>query len=359
MSYLSGKASRLKPYVAGIQPGEGGWIKLNTNENPYPPSPKVISALNSADATRLRLYPDGDSKALCKAIAERHGIDEGCVFCGNGSDEVIALAFQAFFSGKANVMAPSVSYAFYPVWGEMFDVGINRVPLTEGFQIDPGSFKGANGVVIANPNAPTGIALSLEEVESIAKNNPASVVIVDEAYLDFSKEAESASAIKLIGEYDNILVVRTFSKSHSLAGMRIGYAAGDSGLIGGMFRMKNAFNSYPLDALAQVAATAAIKDVDYWNETRSKIISVRNKTTEGLREAGLQVLESQANFLFVGFENASELYEYLLSKKVLVRYWNNPELGKFFRVSIGTDEEMEAFLRCVNQFLKEKQTKQQ
>ena len=354
MNFLSTKASLLTPYVAGIQPQEGGWIKLNTNENPYPPSPAVSEALKNADITRMKLYPDGNSMELCRAIARNFNVDEECVFCGNGSDEVIALAYQAFFSGKDNVAAPSISYAFYPVWGNMFDVSMSMIPLRDDYCIDADDYKNANGVIIANPNAPTGIVLNLQEIETIAQNNPNGVVIIDEAYLDF---AEVKSAIGLINKFDNLLVIRTFSKSHSLAGMRIGYAIGNTELIGGLFRMKNAFNSYPLDMLAQIAAAAAIKDVEYWNETRRKIISIREKTAKSLRSAGLFVPSSQANFLFVGLKNAAELYEYLLSEKILVRHWNNPELSEFIRVSIGLDEEMEAFVKCVKQFLKEKPMK--
>ena len=357
--YLSDKAKRLTPYVAGIQPGEGGWIKLNTNENPYPPSPSVISALKNAlkntDAAKIKLYPDGNCKALCTAIANRFNVSRDNVFCGNGSDEVIALAFQAFFSEKKNVAAPAVSYAFYPVWGDMFDVGMEMIPLREDYTINAEDYKNTNGVILANPNAPIGNALSLDEIEKVAYNNSDGVVIIDEAYIDF---AEVESAVSLIGKYNNLLVVRTFSKSHSLAGMRVGYAIGDKPLIDGMFRMKNAFNSYPLDTLAQIGAIAAIEDISYWDKTRNEVIAVREKTAVSLRQAGLYVSNSQANFLFFGVDGANDLYEFLLQEKILVRHWNNPILKDFIRVTVGLTEDMEVFVECVKRFLKEKPMKQ-
>ena len=349
--YLSEKAKRLTPYVAGLQPKETGWIKLNTNENPYPPSPEVAKALHCAiggeDIAGLRLYPDGSGGVLREAVAQNFGVACENVFCGNSSDEVLALAYQAFFSGKENILAPDVSYAFYPVWSRMYDVGVKITPICDDFTIDPDDYKHGNGVVIANPNAPTGIALGVAEIEKIARNNPDGVVVIDEAYIDF---ANVESAVSLSPKYENLLVVRTFSKSHSLAGLRVGYAIGNPTLIGGLNRVKDAFNSYPLDSLAQIGAAAAISDRDYWDKTRKRIIATREKTAERLCELGYRTLDSQANFLFVEAKDAKKLYEHLFNSKILVRYWDKPRISGFLRVTIGTDSEMEAFIGCVKRF---------
>ncbi|MCL1854393.1 MAG: histidinol-phosphate transaminase [Clostridia bacterium] len=356
MNYLCDKARRLTPYTAGAQPVEAGWIKLNTNENPYPVSPKAAEALRNLPAERLRLYPDGTSGELRQAIAACLGVGAENVFCGNGSDEVLALAFQAFFGAKNKVVMPDISYGFYPVWSEMYDVNAEIAPVGPDFTINSSDYKGANGVVIANPNAPTGIALSLAEVEEIVRSNPAGVVVVDEAYIDFSGVK---SAVSLIGKYDNLLVVRTFSKSYSLAGLRVGFAVGNRTLTECLERVKNAFNSYPLDLFAQTGAAAAMHDREYWEEGRCRVIATREKTRRRLLEAGWNVLPSHTNFLFLEAGNAKGFYEYLLNSKILVRYWDRPRIDRFVRVSIGTDDEMEAFIQCARRFWKEKPTKRQ
>ena len=354
MNYVSDKASRLTPYKAGMQPEEAGWIKLNTNENPYPVSPKAAEALKHLSVERLRLYPDGTSGELRQAIAGRLGVGAVNVFCGNGSDEVLALAFQAFFCGKDRVVMPDISYGFYPVWSQLYDVKAETAPLNLDFSINISDYKGAGGVVIANPNAPTGIALAFADVEEIVRNNPGGVVMMDEAYIDFSSVE---SAVSLIRKYENLLVVRTFSKSYSLAGLRVGFAVGDLALIAGLERVKNAFNSYPLDLFAQVGATAAIRDIEYWNETRSRVIATRDQTRERLRELGYHVLPSQTNFLWMELETAKGFYEYLWNNKILVRYWDHPRINRFVRVSVGTDVEMEAFIQCARRFWREKPMK--
>ncbi|MCL2616077.1 MAG: aminotransferase class I/II-fold pyridoxal phosphate-dependent enzyme [Defluviitaleaceae bacterium] len=346
MDYLSEKVRRLTPYVAGIQPREAGWIKLNTNENPYPPSPKVMKALQGMDIARLRLYPDTLGGALRGVIAQSFGIEEENVFCGNGSDEVLALAFQAFFSGKECVLMPDVSYGFYPVWAEMYDVGVKAVPLGNDFTICHGDYKGGSGVVLANPNAPTSLALDLLAIEKILLNNPNGVVLIDEAYSDF---ANVGSAVPLCAKYSNLLVVRTFSKSHSLAGLRVGYAIGGRELIEGLRRVKDAFNSYPLDLFAQTGAAAAILDKEYWEQTKNRIISTRDKTALALRQMGYRILDSQTNFLFMEVSDANGLYQYLLDSRILARYWDKPRINGFLRVTIGTEAEMEAFIQCVSQ----------
>ncbi|MCL2009541.1 MAG: histidinol-phosphate transaminase [Synergistaceae bacterium] len=352
MNYLSERARELSPYVAGIQPREEGWIKLNTNENPYPPSPEVAEAIKNFDAAKLRLYPDGDCHELREAVAENLGTGAENVFAGNGSDEVLGLAFQAFFSDKKNVLMPDISYGFYPVWSAMYGVEAKTVPLSGDYTIDAGGYKGANGVIIANPNAPTGVAIGLDEIEEIVKNNPNGVVVIDEAYIDFAGGEKTESAVALSDKYDNLLVTRTFSKSYSLAGLRVGFAVGSKELIDGLQRVKNAFNSYPLGMLEQTAAKAAVRDADYWDETRRRIIGTRGRTTAKLRALGYNVLDSQANFLFMEAPDAKGLYEYLYENKILVRYWDKPGISGFLRVTVGTEAEMEAFLQCI-----EKQTK--
>ena len=332
-----------EPYVSGEQPGPGV-VKLNTNENPYPPSPKVSEALGTAEVPKMRLYPDGDSAGLREAIAEILGVGTENVFAGNGSDEVLALAYQAFFSGKDNILTPDISYGFYPVWGDIYSVDSKILPLKDDFTIDVSAYRDSNGVIIANPNAPTGIALSLPDVEEIVRSNPNGVVIIDEAYIDF---AGIESAIKLIGKYDNLLVVRTFSKSYSLAGLRVGFAVGEKSLISALRMMKDAFNSYPLGYLAQTVGKVAILDVEHWECTRKKIMATRDETAARLREMGFCVLDSQSNFLFVETEDAKEMYDYLYANNILVRYWDRPRINRFLRVTIGTDAEMEAFLECI------------
>jgi len=358
--FLSQKAKGLTPYVAGLQPREAGWVKLNTNESPYPPSPKVQEALANVGIERLRLYPDGDSTALREAIAADLGVSAENVFCGNGSDEVLALAFQAFYSGKENVLTPDISYGFYPVWGNMFDVGLKRLPLREDFSLDTDSYKGANGAIIANPNAPTGLALGLLSVEKILNQNPKGVVLVDEAYIDF---ADVESAVSLLAQdsaakgYENLLVVRTFSKSHALAGMRVGYAIGHPQLIDALRRVRDAFNSYPLDMLAQAAAAAAIQDRPYLEQTVKDTIKTRDATATSLKAMGYHVLPSQTNFILIKTPDAKALYDHLLNHKILARYWGTPRLRNYLRVSIGTNLDMEAFTQCVQEYTSARQTK--
>jgi histidinol-phosphate aminotransferase len=352
-NFLSEKAKNLTPYVAGLQPQESGWVKLNTNENPYPPSPRVFEVFQDGGAEKiekLRLYPDTESTVLKKAISAALKINEEKIFCGNSSDEVLALAFQAFFSGKENVLSPEISYGFYPVWGEMYDVGMKFIPLRENFSINADDYKNSNGVIFANPNAPTSLALSIDDIEKILRENANGVVIIDETYIDFVTFENVKSAVSLVDSYENLLITRTFSKSHSLAGLRVGYAIGSAALIDGLRRVRDAFNSYPLDFLAQTCAAAAISDTQYTKEISARIITTREKTVKSLREMDYRVLHSQANFIFMETLNAEKLYKFLLENKILVRHWNNPRIKNFLRVSIGTDTEMEAFLKCVKEF---------
>jgi len=350
-NYLSEKAKSLKPYTAGIQPKEDGWIKLNTNENPYPPSPKVFDAIKNADISRLRLYPDSDSNELREAIARNAGVSADNIFIGNGSDEVLALAYQAFFMVKNNILTPNISYGFYPVWCDFYDVKAKYLPLNEDLTINLSDYVSGNGVIIANPNAPTGIALTFEEIEKLVINNPNGVVLIDEAYIDFSNVK---SAIELTPKYDNLLVVRTFSKSHSLAGLRVGYAVGNRDLIETLHQAKDSFNSYPLDILAQIGAKAAIEDVEYFDEIRNRIMRIREKSAAKLRELGYNTTASQTNFLFMEAENAKDMYEFLRENKILVRYWDKPTLSKYLRITVGTENEMEVLLKCIEKQMKRK-----
>jgi histidinol-phosphate aminotransferase len=342
---ISQRVKKLKPYVAGIQPKGNGWIKLNTNENPYPPSPLVRDAIKNFDFAKLRLYPDGNSGALRKAISQKFNLDAACCFVGNGSDEVLAIAFQAFFSQKTNILTPDVSYSFYGVWAQMYDVDLRQICLRQDFAIDISKYRNGNGVIVANPNAPTSIAITKLEVEEIVKNNPKGVVIIDEAYVDFGAQ----TAICLTKKYSNLLVVRTFSKSYSCAGLRVGFAVGNSNLINAMNAVKNSFNSYPLGILAQIGAKAALQDEEYFCKNLKSIIATRDKTAKALRELKINVLNSKTNFLFIEFENAKEVYEKLLKSKILARYWDDPRINKFLRVTIGNEKEMEAFIQCVKQ----------
>jgi len=307
----------------------------------------MTEALRSADLTKLRLYPDGDSGFLKMAIAAAVNVDDKNIFCANSSDEVLALAFQAFFYEKKNIISPDISYGYYPVYGEMYDAGMVFAPLREDFSVDIADYKNSNGVVIANPNAPTSLALGLSDIEKIIQRNTDGVVLIDEAYIDF---AQVESAISLINKYENLLVVRTYSKSHSLAGLRVGYAIGNEKLINGLRRVRDAFNSYPLDMLAQICAAAAISDTEYLKETTAQVVATREKTIASLKNLSYNVLPSQANFVFMEASDADALYNHLLENKILVRYWNKPRINKFLRVSIGTEEDMEVFIKCVSMF---------
>ena len=342
--FWSPLVSRLHPYVPGEQPRDQQYIKLNTNENPYPPSPAVIAAINEAVGASLRLYPDPEARELCEVIASSVGVGTRNVFVGNGSDEVLALAFMAFFSGhQGQVNFPDITYSFYPVYCDLFDLTANTIALEYDFSIDLSRYNGLpGGVIFPNPNAPTGRETPLSQIEALLRDNPDTLVIVDEAYIDFGGE----SAIALVGRYPNLLVIQTFSKSRSLAGMRVGFAIGDSGLIEALNRVKDSFNSYPLDRLAQTAAVAAIKDGIYFNNIRRKIIETRSQTVDGLTELGFQVVPSQANFVFAMHPEyaAADLYRELRQAGVLVRYFNKPRIDQYLRITIGTDEEMQTML---------------
>ncbi len=330
------------PYVPGEQPKDKQYIKLNTNENPYPPSESVRTAARRAADEDLRLYPDPNGDRLRQAAAELYGLAPEQVFLGNGSDEVLAFCFAAFTDADTPAVFPDITYSFYPVYAEFFGAKTRVPQLNADFAMPLEELCRNDGCVfLANPNAPTGIALSRREVEGLLRANPDRVVVVDEAYVDFGAE----SAVPLIGQYENLLVVQTLSKSRSLAGLRVGFAFGNPSLIAALNAVKDSFNSYTLDRIAQATALAAIEDVQSFRENCAKIIATRERTTQQLRQLGLRVLPSSANFVFAGHPRAKELFSQLKARGVLVRYFEKPRIDSFLRISIGTDEQMDVLLR--------------
>lgn len=349
--YWSGRIQTLVPYTPGEQPRDRVFIKLNTNENPYSPSPKVLSAVRAGTDDRLRLYPDPEAIDLRRAIADFYRVEPEQVFCANGSDEVLGLCFYAFFTPGKTVVFPDITYSFYPVYTELFHLDYEQIPLNEDFTLPVERFLGGNGgVVICNPNAPTGKTLPLETIRRILDANPDVVVMVDEAYADFGAQ----SAVPLLGQYPNLITIHTMSKSRSLAGMRLGYALGSPDLIAAVNCVKNSFNSYPIDRLALAAGTAAIQDVDYFEQTRSKVMATRARTTESLRKLGFLVHDSSANFIFISHPEkpAASLQQNLRDRGILVRWFNQPRIQNYLRVSIGTDQEMEAMCTACQEILK-------
>lgn len=341
--FWSDAIHNLTPYVPGEQPKTSGITKLNTNENPYPPSPAVTEAVRSFNTDRLRLYPDPESGALKESLADHFGLNYGQVFVGNGSDEVLALAFMALFRHQKPLLMPNITYSFYDVYCNLFNIDYQTIPLTDQFEIDLSQYSTENGgIIFANPNAPTGHALPLSEIRQLLERNRDSVVVVDEAYVDFGAE----SSVSLINEFNNLLVIQTFSKSRSLAGMRVGYALGDAELIEGLERVKNSFNSYPLDMLAQSTAIAALKDRDYFSDTVAQIIATREWTFAELEKRGFKTITSATNFLFTThrFIEAAELMGFLRAHQVLVRHFGKPDICQYLRITIGTQAEMQLLI---------------
>ncbi|MCK9514767.1 MAG: histidinol-phosphate transaminase [Ottowia sp.] len=351
--YWSPVVHTLTPYVPGEQPKVAGLVKLNTNECPYGPSSAVLQALAAATADSLRLYPDPQAVALRQAMAAHHGLDASQVFVGNGSDEVLAHAFMALLQHSAPILYPDITYSFYPVYARLYGIASRPLPLADDFgvRVDDYLQAGSNGgIVLANPNAPTGMALPLSEIRRLLAGNAGSVVVLDEAYVDFG--AESAAA--LVAEYPQLLVVRTLSKSHALAGLRVGYALGQAHLIAGLTRVKDSFNSYPLGRLAQAGAQAAMQDVAWLEQTRARIMATRDRLAGRLRDLGAHVLPSQANFLFASFpgRDGAELAQALRRRRVLVRHFTQPvRIASFLRISIGTDEQVDALLAALRDTL--------
>ena len=341
---------QVEPYVPGEQPAGKNLIKLNTNENPYPPSPKVEEALKNMDPEAFRKYPDPASSVLTGALARCYGVDPSQVFVGVGSDDVLAMAFMTFFNGEHPILFPDITYSFYPVWAGLFGVPYETVPLDREFRIRPEDYRRQNGgIIFPNPNAPTGLFLPLDQVEEILKNNPDSVVIVDEAYVDFG----GTSALPLIDQYENLLVVQTFSKSRSMAGMRIGYAFGSRKLIAAMENVKYSYNSYTMNQAALCLGTAAVEDEAYFKDTLGRIIRTREETKVWLKELGFSFPDSMANFIFASHEkaDAEELYQALKEERIYVRYFKKPVLDRYLRITIGTDQEMAALHDFLKRYL--------
>lgn len=348
--FWSKRIQGIVPYTPGEQPKDRQFIKLNTNECPYPPSPKVIEAINRAAGDSLRLYPDPECVELRAAIAKREGLDINQVFCGNGSDEILAFAFQAFFDPDREVVFPKITYSFYPVYTDFFGLNRREVPMNPDFSDPIDLLCGKNGgVVLANPNAPTGIAVGLDTVEKLLDANPDVVVIVDEAYIDFGAD----SAVALIGRYPNLLVVQTTSKSRALAGLRVGWAMGDAGLLDGLRCVRDSINSYTVDRLAQAGAAAAIEDEDYFQSICRRVIATRAWTENALKEKDFTVLPSQSNFVFASLQSRTgkELLAGLRERGILVRWWDKPEIRNWLRISIGTDDDMKALVQALDELI--------
>lgn len=348
--YWNTLTASLVPYVPGEQPKDKQYIKLNTNENPYPPSPKVIEAIQAAVHADLRLYPDPTCDTLREKLAYTYGLSKEQIFVGNGSDEILAFAFQAFFTAGKPILFPDITYTFYPVYASLYGLDYKTVPTDEHFHIDPITFCEPNGgIVIPNPNAPTALYLELSHIREIVAANPDQVVIIDEAYIDFGGE----SAVRFLAEYPNLLVVQTYSKSRSLAGLRVGMAMGHPDLIEGLNRVKNSFNSYTLDRLALAGAVASLEDQAYFEETNRKVIATREKAVEDLMKLGFKIIPSKANFIFITHPNkqAQELFQTLKSRGILVRYFNKPRIDHYLRVSIGTEEEMVTFVTVMREIV--------
>ncbi|MDC4459144.1 histidinol-phosphate transaminase [Acinetobacter baumannii] len=351
MRFWSPEVRELEPYVPGEQPKIQNLLKLNTNENPYPPSPKVVEAVQAVlheQADVLRLYPDPDATALKQAIAKQQDIDVSQVFVGNGSDEVLAHIFKAFFLQDEPILYPDITYSFYPVYSQFFGTKTKEIPLNENFEIDARDYTQPNGgVIITNPNAPTSIALSLAEIEQVLQANPDRVVVIDEAYVDFGAE----SAVSLINRYENLVVCQTTSKSRSLAGLRVGFAIAQSHLIAALEAVKNSFNSYPIDRFAIAAAVASFEDQAYFEEQCQKVISSREKLVRDLTELGFNVLPSKANFIFATHSqhDAGQLAQKLREQGIIVRYFNKPRINQFLRITVGTDEQNARLVQTLKQ----------
>jgi histidinol-phosphate aminotransferase len=348
--YWSKQIEGLDPYTPGEQPRDQQYIKLNTNENPYPPSPAVANILRNFEVAQLRRYPDPESTDLIAALAAYQGLNASQVFVGNGSDEVLAHAFQAFFRQDYPILFPDISYSFYPVYCKLYQIEYQQPVLDPQFCINIQDYASANGgIIIPNPNAPTGIALEKGALRELLADNPESVVIIDEAYVDFGAE----SACPLIAEFPNLLVVQTFSKSRSLAGLRLGLALGQENLIEALQRVKNSFNSYPVDSLTSACALAALADEDYFQQCRQRVIASRERLSAELQQLGFEVFPSSSNFVFVRHASAAAatLYHDLKSAGILVRYFKMARIDNCLRISIGTDTECDALIGALQDIL--------
>ncbi|WP_300716386.1 histidinol-phosphate transaminase [uncultured Brachyspira sp.] len=351
-NFLSDKAKSIEPYTPGEQPKDKKYIKLNTNESPYPPSDMVKKAVIESSFDDLRLYPDPNVSDLKKEIAKLYNINTNNIFIGNGSDEILAFSFMAFFNKGDKVYYPNITYSFYSVYSSLFDLNEIKIHLKDDFTIDINDYKNLDaGIFIANPNAPTGLLLSSSQIEEIIISNRDNIVIIDEAYIDF---AQTESAYKLINKYDNLLVIQTFSKSRSLAGIRLGFALGNENLIQGLKNIKYSFNSYTINRLSIIAGIEAVKDKKYFEYSVSKIINTRERIKTQLKELDFKVLDSKSNFLFISHKNifAENIYLKLKDNGILVRYFKTDIIDNYIRVTVGTDEEMDIFINKIKDIIK-------
>lgn len=349
--YWSKLVHSLTPYVPGEQPKINDLIKLNTNENPYGPSPKVIAALLKEASDNLRLYPDPNSDALKQAIAENHGLNVNQVFVGNGSDEVLAHVFNALLKHDKPVLFPDITYSFYPVYCGLYEIAFETVPLNDAFEIKVEDyFKPNGGIIFPNPNAPTGRLVSFSDIERLLSQNSKSVVVIDEAYVDFGGE----SAVELVNRYPQLLVTHTLSKGRSLAGLRVGYAVGHPDLIDALHRVKDSFNSYPLDRFAQAGAVAAIQDQAYFEDCCQRVIKTRGTVVDSLQRLGFEVLPSGANFIFARHpsHDAEYLSASLREQKIIIRHFKKPaRIDQFLRITIGTDAECQSLITALENII--------
>lgn len=344
------KLRNVEPYVAGEQPKIVNMIKLNTNENPYGPSPKVKEVINAIDIDKLRLYPNSDAVDIRKALANYYHIEDEQVFIGNGSDEVLALTFLTFFNGEAPIIFPDITYSFYPVYCNLYQMNYKQIKLDNNFKIKIEDFIQPNsGIIFPNPNAPTGLLEDLEFIETVLKNNSDSIVVVDEAYIDFGGQ----SCVPLIKKYDNLVVIQTYSKSRSLAGIRLGVALGNKEAIGHLYDVKNSFNSYPIDYITQQVALASILDDQDTKAKCAKIIKTREMTKQRLKELGFIVPDSYANFVFVKHPDidGQKLFMALRKEGIIVRHWNKERIDQYLRITIGTDEQMAIMFQFLNKYI--------
>ncbi len=349
--YWSAVVHGLTPYVPGEQPKLADMVKLNTNENPYGPSPRVLDAVRAEADDTLRLYPDPNSDRLRSAIAAYHRVKADQVFVGNGSDEVLAHAFMALLKHDRSILFPDISYSFYPVYCGLYEISYRTIPLTESFEIKVDDYLMPNGgVIFPNPNAPTGRLLPLTEIERLLAGNPDSVVVVDEAYIDFGGK----TAVGLVARYPQLLVTRTLSKSHALAGLRVGYAIGQEHLVEALNRVKDSFNSYPLDRFAQAGALASIQDPGYFEEICSKVVATRTRLVASMAEMGFEVLPSTANFIFARHpvHDGAGLAAALRERNIIVRHFRKPaRISPFLRITVGTDEQCDALIAALKAIL--------
>lgn len=340
----------IEPYVAGEQPKSQDIIKLNANENPYPPSPMVRKVIREFDSGELKKYPSMDASLLRQAAAEYYGLKKENVFAGNGSDDILATAFRAFFNSDTPIVYPDVTYSFYPVWCSLLKIPYKTFEVNENFEINVEDYYAPNGgVVIPNPNAPTSVELGRDKIIDLLEHNRDCIVIIDEAYIDFGGQ----SSVELINKYDNLVVTQTFSKSRSLAGMRIAMAFANPELVSYMDAVKDSYNSYPVDSIAAAAGAAALKDREYFEETRGKIIATRDNFITALQAMGFRVLKSKTNFVFCTHPkySAKDIFEYARSKNIYIRYFNKPRIDNYLRITIGTDGEMKALEQILREFV--------